>query len=280
VPGGYWASASYVRAQPGLLTVASRYLHRLGLTVFEQGPLLFGYDRGYPPLFDAASWGLATVGLVAFCVAWVGAALRAVRGRRLDAGGVLCLFTLVNVGVAVVALPYVPGNPRYLLFLAAPAAVLLARACDSGWRRALLAVLIGFGALGSLGQAAPKLQAAAEWRGFVHDLEQAGVRYCYSDYYLASRITFFSGERVLCSSKLGPITTEYFLEFRERVDRAPSAAIVAVNKHSAEHMEGRLRAMGVGYERLDLMKPVLTHLSRKVDPQELFPGRDLRARPE
>ena len=71
----------------------------------------------------------------------------------------------------------------------------------------------------------------------------------------------------------GPITTEYFFEYRERVERAPEAAIVAVNATSAGRLEEKLAGLGVRYERLDLMKPVLLRFSRKVDPQDLFPGR-------
>ena len=104
------------------------------------------------------------------------------------------------------------------------------------------------------------------------------MRHCYTDFYLAARIDFFGEEDPLCSSKLGPTTTEYFLDYRERVDRAPSVEIVAVNTTSAARIERKLRELGVGYERRDLMKPVLLRLSRKVDPRELFPGRDFSPR--
>ncbi len=110
-------------------------------------------------------------------------------------------------------------------------------------------------------------------------LETQGVRYCYSDYFLSSRVSFFTEERVTCSSKLGPTTTEYFLEYRTRVDRAPEPpAIVAVNRVSADRIERRLRSLGVTHERLDGMKPVFLRLSRRVDPKEIFPGREFRPR--
>jgi hypothetical protein len=47
-----------------------------------------------------------------------------------------------------------------------------------------------------------------------------------------------------------------------------------VNRTSAGRLERRLQALGVGYERQELMKPVLLRLSRKVDPEEIFPGRE------
>jgi hypothetical protein len=79
---------------------------------------------------------------------------------------------------------------------------------------------------------------------------------------------------VTCSSKLGPTTTEYFFEYRERVESAPEAALIAVNATAAEKLERRLERLGVTYERRDLMKPVLLRLSRKVDPSDLFPERE------
>jgi hypothetical protein len=51
-----------------------------------------------------------------------------------------------------------------------------------------------------------------------------------------------------------------------------------VNRTSAGRLESKLQGLGVRYERLDLMKPVLLRLSRKVDPQELFPGREFPMR--
>ncbi|MET0553055.1 MAG: hypothetical protein ABW221_08460, partial [Vicinamibacteria bacterium] len=62
-------------------------------------------------------------------------------------------------------------------------------------------------------------------------------------------------------------------EYRRAVDEAPSAALVAVNGAAADKLERRLQRLGVTYERRELMKPVLLRLSRKVDPQELFPDR-------
>jgi hypothetical protein len=91
-------------------------------------------------------------------------------------------------------------------------------------------------------------------------------------------VNFLSRERIVCSAKLGPITTEYFFEYRERVERAPEAAFIAVNRTSAGRLERRLEELGVTYERRELMKPVLLRLSRKVDPEELFPGREFPMR--
>ena len=273
VPSGYWEAARQLEeaAGPGLLP-------RLWLMLIDHGPVVFGYDAGYPGRLDVLSRALAWLGVLAFLAALVAAARRAHAAGRLQVDGLLLLFAASNAGAALVALPHIPGNPRYLLFAFAPACVLIARVLDNGWRRGVLFILIAFGALGSLGQAQAKLADSDAWRRFIADLRLEGVRFCYTDYYLAARIDFFAEERPLCSSKLGPTTTEYFLDYRERVDRAPAVDIVAVNATSAARMEKKLQDLDVSYERRELMKPVLLRLSRKVDPRELFPGRDFRPR--
>ena len=244
----------------------------LALLVTDHLPVLFGSDTGYAATVD---WGLHLFG-------WFGVALVAVAVWRLAGSAwrerdavivTLLAFSAVNIAVAVLALPYLPGNARYVLFLTAPVAVLLARAfAPSPAGRILLLALIAGGALGSLAQLPGAARADARWRGFVTDLAAANVRYCYTDFYLATKINFLSGERTSCTAKLGPTTTEYFFDYRRSVEAAPEAALVAVNATAARKLEERLAALGVPYRRLDLMKPVLLP-ARKVDPVELFPNR-------
>jgi hypothetical protein len=234
--------------------------------------VLLGYDFGYPVAVDRA---LRLMGAVALGLVLLGA-LRALRTARGEGGRpwrLILLFASVNLGVAWLALPYIPGNPRYLLFLMAAVPVLLAEALKGGLGRVVLAVLIATGALASLAQATGAWAADRQWRAFVSALQAEGVRACYTDFYLATKVNFLSGESVTCSAKLGPTTTEYFFRFREAVDAAPDAALVAVNQAAADKLERRLERLGVTYERRDLMKPVLLRLSRKVGPEELFPDR-------
>ena len=134
-----------------------------------------------------------------------------------------------------------------------------------------MGLLLAVSALASLAQARSKIDADGRWRGFVRDVETQHVRFCYTDFYLATKINFLSEERIVCSSKLGPNRTEYFFEYRERVNRASEAAFVAVNSAQARKLEARLQGLGVAFARLDSMKPLLMP-SRKVDPEELFPG--------
>jgi len=245
--------------------------------VADQALVLFGYDPGYATRVDRALKALAVLAVGVAIVASV-AALREVFRRRSAELGLLLVLTGVNVLVALLALPQIEGNPRYLQFLIAPLPIFMARLLDAPWRRWLMALLVAFGAAGSLAQVPGAIRADAQWRGFVADLEQEGVRWCDTDFHLATKINFLSQERIVCSSKLGPVTTEYFFGYRRRVEAAPEAALIAVNTSAAEKLERRLERLGVTYERRDLMKPVLLRLSRKVDPEELFPGREFPLR--
>ncbi len=266
----------------GFAGVASGLGEKLRLMVTDHWPVLMGYDTGYGPGVDRLLVALSWVGVAAvlFATAWT--ARRAWRERSWPLASLL-LFAATNLVVALVALPHVPGNPRYILFLMSVVPVFLADALGEGtrWRRVgpvVLGLLVATGAVGSFAQVPPTLGQDAKWRQFVADLEREGVRFCYTDFFMATRVNFLSGERVVCSAKLGPNTTEYFFEYRERVEEAPEAALIAVNRTSAERLETKLTALGVRYERLDLMKPVLLRFSRKVDPQDLFPGREFPMR--
>jgi hypothetical protein len=259
-----WESLRYL--WPGAGTGAAR--SKIAAILVEQWPVLVGYDAGYPPVVDAALRVLACVILVLIVASIIAAA----RARSTGALRRLLLLTAVNAAFAALVLPVVPGNPRYLLFLMTALPVFVARllAPRRAGRIALFA-LIAFGAIGSLAQAPGALEADRRWRELVAVLRAEGVRYCFTDFYIAAKVDFLSEERVICSSKLGPTLTEYFFEYRDRTERAPEAALIAVNPTAAEKLERRLERLGVTYERRDLMKPVLLRLSRKVDPSELFP---------
>jgi hypothetical protein len=274
VPGEARAGETGLR---GLAAVTQSLGHKLLLMLTDSFPVLMGYDPGYGPVVDRLLLALAWVGVAAAAAATGHVAWRAFRERSFPLAA-LVLFAGVNLGIALLGLPHVQGNPRYILFLMSVVPVLLALSFGAGWRRLVLLVLVATGALASLAQVPPTLRADARWRELVTRLEREGVHWCFTDFYLATRINFLSQERVVCSAKLGPTTTEYFFAYREAVDRAPEAAIVAVNRTSADRIGKRLTGMGVTFERLDLVKPVLFHLSRKVDPKEIFPGRDFTMR--
>jgi hypothetical protein len=237
--------------------------------------VLAGYDFGYPWWVDG---GLRAVSILTLIAAGAGIVRATTRAPESRSWRLILIFAAANVALALFALPYIPGNPRYLLFLTAVIPILLAATLRSRAGVAVLAAIVATGALASLAQAVGATAADAQWRAFVRALEEEGVRSCYTDFHLATKINFLSGEAVTCSAKLGPITTEYFFRFREEVEAAPDAALIAVNGTAAEKLERRLERLGVTYERKDLMKPVLLRLSRKVDPEELFPGRSFAPR--
>ena len=145
----------------------------------------------------------------------------------------------MNLAVALVALPYLPGNARYILFLTGPAAILLASAmAPTAPGRVALALLIAGGGVASLAQASrhrPDRRALARVRGRPRG---GRVRACYTDFYIATRVNFLSGERIVCSAKLGPTTTEYFYDYRRRVEDAREAALIAVNATAARKIGG------------------------------------------
>jgi hypothetical protein len=260
---------------------------KLWLLLTDHAPVLMGYDTGYGPAVDRVLLVVSWIAVAAAFVASARVAMRAWRERSWPLAALL-LFAATNLAIALVALPHVPGNPRYILFLMSVLPVLLADAfcgrppADAGAAARLppllLGLLIATGAVASLAHVPPTLAQDARWRGFVSELEQEGVRFCYTDFFLATRINFLSAERVVCTAKLGPFTTEYFFAYRERVERAPEAALIPVNRTAAARLEKRLAELGVTFERRDLVKPVLFRLSRKVDPEELFPGREFPMR--
>ena len=217
--GNHWGSFQYLvpggpaegdgEASLGLFA-------RLAALVTDYWPVLLGYDTGYPPMLDRIVLGVACLaGLLA--VSAIALAARKAAASRTHA--VLLVFLVVNLAMAVLALPHVPSNPRYLLFLMAPLPIFLAELLGEGRRRFLFVGLVAFGALASLAHLPGTIASDARWRELVAGLQREGVRYCYTDFHLATRINFLSGEKVVCTAKLGPTTTEYFFAYREAVER-------------------------------------------------------------
>jgi hypothetical protein len=249
---------------------------KIAAMVTGDWPVLMGYDLGYEPPLDWLLLALGWLGVAAAIVAVAGSARAAARTRSRPLL-VLLLFVATTLVVVALTLPHVPGNPRYLVCLMSVLPALIAEAFGRGRRRLVFFVLVAGSTLASLAQLSGAARADERWRQFVASLEAEPVRFCYTDFHLAARINFLSGERVICCAKLGPVTTEFFPDYRSRVEAAPEAALVPVNRTAADRLERRLQALGVAYERRDLMKPVLLP-ARKVDPEELFPGREFPLR--
>ncbi len=250
---------------------------RLWYAISDHAPILLGYDPGNAWWADRIL-RVSSVAAVSVAIVALARATRDALATRDRGLALLLAFTAIDSVVSVVALRYVPDNPRYLLFAVAPLAILIARALQGGPGRALFAALVMVNAAASLAQARGERSLDVRWRGFVAGIEAAGVRYCTTDFYLATRINFLSEERVVCSSKLGPTRTEYFVDYRARVDAAPEVALVAASGAQGDKIGRRLEALGVRYTRTDLMRPLFSGLSRRVDPEELFPGQSFGVR--
>jgi hypothetical protein len=273
---GYFVPGKARGIEGGAGAVVGDLGSKLVSMVTGDWPVLMGYDLGYAPPLDGLLLAFGWLGVAVAAVAVARAARAAARTRSRPLV-VLLLFVATTLAVVAVTLPHVPGNPRYLVCLMSVLPALIAEAFGRGRRRIVLFVLVAGSALVSLAQLPDAARVDARWRRFVADLEAAPVRFCYTDFHLATRINFLSGEKVICSAKLGPTTTEFFVDYRSRVEAAPEAALVPVNRTAATRLERRLRELGVAYERRDLMKPVLLP-ARKVDPEELFPGREFPVR--
>ena len=230
----------------GLAGAASGLGEKLRLMVTDHWPVLMGYDTGYGPVVDGLLAALSWIGVAAalFATAWT--ARRAWRERSWPLASLL-LFAATNLAVALVALPHVPGQPPlHPLPHVGPAG--LPRGRPRRGRPVAAARLLPCSSRPARSRRSPRCRTPcgkdARWRQFVADLEREGVRFCYTDFFMATRLNFLSGERIVCSAKLGPNTTEYFFEYRERVEQAPEAAIVAVNRHVGRPPRGEARGPG------------------------------------
>ena len=111
---------------------------RLWLMLSDHAPVLMGYDTGYGVVIDRLLLAVAWIGVGMAAVATVAAARRALRERSWPIA-LLLLFAAANVAVVLVALPHVPGNPRYLLFLMSVLPIFLADDFARGSRPAAFA---------------------------------------------------------------------------------------------------------------------------------------------
>jgi hypothetical protein len=269
-----WESFLYMlgRQSVGIAGFGLSAPERAVKLVTEQLPTLVGLGPRPSALAHVAAMASAAIILlvITWSLVWAG---RSARRPEAQVERLLLLFVVINVVVAVGFLPYVPEIPRYVLFLMTPFPVLLGLALDGPRGRWLMATIIAFGAACSIVQAPDAWTRDAQRRALAARLEALDVAFCYTDFSLAPLINFISDERVVCTAKLGPLTTEYFFEHRRRVEAAPAAAFVPINRAAADKIERRLTRLGVTYQRDDTTKPILYALSRKVDPEELFPDR-------
>ena len=101
------------------------------------------------------------------------------------------------------------------------------------------------------------------------------MRSCYTDFHLATKINFLSGGSGDLLGEAGPDHDRVLLPLPGGGGGRAGRGAGRGEQAAADKLERRLERLGVTYERRDLMKPVLLRLSRKVEPEELFPDRSL-----
>lgn len=181
----------------------------------------------------------------------------------------------VIVGIALVVYPFVyaalpgawfVGEARYAFFLAPLLAIAIAWALRD--RRAQVGVLV-LAALGSVFAMYPiHFPSPTHVDDDIAALEDAGIRHVWLDYFIATRITFESHERVLAASTL-------YIRFppHEEAVRADPRAGYAFRYGDPKLavFEQALAGLGVAAERVETPHLVVLLPARRVLPDEL-PG--------
>jgi 4-amino-4-deoxy-L-arabinose transferase-like glycosyltransferase len=180
----------------------------------------------------------------------------------------LVVLALVVYPLVYAALPgaWFIGEARYAFFLAPFLAVALAWAVRD--RRAQVALLV-LAALGSVLAMRPiHFPSPTHVGADIAALQAEGVRHVWLDYFIATRITFESHERVIAASTL-------YIRF------PPHEAAVRADRHAGYAfrrgdpklgaLEGSLRAIGVTWRTVETPHLVVVLPDRRVLPDEL-PG--------
>ena len=106
-------------------------------------------------------------------------------------------------------------------------------------------------------------------RRFLRDLEELGVRYAFTDFYLSYKYNFLSHGRILMTSELGPEQSERYPLYRELIAKEEHVALIPRSFRMARRVGLRLDEQGVSYKRKDLLYPVIYDLSEPVPVESL-----------
>jgi 4-amino-4-deoxy-L-arabinose transferase-like glycosyltransferase len=188
---------------------------------------------------------------------------------------------LLFFAVAVVAIfaqssfGWMTDEPRYLLFLYSVVPIFVASALGLLARHSkiafvLAAVSIGYVNLhGSGVYWSRAVESDAVNRKFIGELEDLGIRYGHTDYYISYKYNFLSHGRLVLTSALGPSQTEWYEPYRDEVARASRVALIPRSYRFARRIGRRLTRRGIRYSRVDLLYPVLFDFSEKVELKDL-----------
>ena len=200
--------------------------------------------------------------------------LRELTRLRLTAESMLVVFAMLVVAVfAQSTFGWLTKEPRYLIFLFSVIPIFLASSlaglAQLGRRSRLAAglaagVLLAVNIYGSGLYGVRALESDALNREFVRELEELGVRYAYTDFYVSYKYIFLSHGRLLMTSELGPEQTERYPPYRDEIANAEDVALIPRSFRMAGRIGRRLDAQGVTYRREDLLYPVIYDLSEPV----------------
>jgi 4-amino-4-deoxy-L-arabinose transferase-like glycosyltransferase len=249
------------------------------LGFFETGlPISLGLRLPY-----GGEWFPAALGVAVYVAVLV---VFAIRARRPPAGTGL-LFLIAGLCPAIFTLSPLSGfviAPRYLVFLSPIAALLLARAMFVSRRKHLLlsaglVVAIGMTwsalALTDTRQStiltAPDRKVPNDFTPLVDALERNGIRHAFANYWIAYRLTFESGERIIAT----PFVASRYPPYDEAVGRSPQAAYVFLTgSTSIPLFERAIGRIGVEVRRVVAESFTIFVPQRTVTPEELggLPG--------
>jgi hypothetical protein len=259
---------------------AARALRQLGGVFSKSFAVLAGFWPAESPPRPEALFKIALLALIplSFGVfAWQKRAevRKLLRGELTPEAAYLGFAVLVVSIFAQSSFGWMTEEPRYLLFLFSVIPIFLASALSTLARRSrLLALLAGLALVfvsvrGGAYYFAVARESDARNREFLARLEELGIRYVHSDYHLSYKYVFLSHGRMVWTSELGPASTEWYLPFREEAASASDVALVPRSFRFARRLGQRLDALGVSYEREDLLYPVLHDFSRPVRLEDL-----------
>jgi hypothetical protein len=215
--------------------------------------------------------------MIVFAVRFRSSFRALVRGRLTPEVWILGFALLVIAVFAQSSFGWLTDEPRYLLFLYSVTPIFVASALFDLWRRSPIACGILAAMLLFVNLHGSSLYWIRAWEGdrinrqFMAELEELGVRYGHTDYYISYKYSFLSHGRLVLTSDLGPTRTEWYMPYRDEVARAERVALIPRTYRFARRICGRLDARGISYRREDLLYPVLFDLSEKVKPESLRP---------
>ena len=199
-------------------------------------------------------WFLDPLGMVAFAVLiGVLAAALLLHGHLLMRIGLFLYPFLYAIS------PLSRGEPRYLYLLAPMIVLLLATAVRTDLQRVLVIALAAFlsaanlvamdrGAVGT--PASPDVLISGDLRELAADLEEAGVRNFYADYWIAYPVVFYSEERIIGTPFRGTLRNQ---EWADQVRVAPgSHYVLADGSETIGLVRAAYLGAGVSYDEVDL----------------------------